>query len=122
VLALGYFKGSRVFNTLVRVLQNRDEDDIVRSGSVLSLSQLGNRKVLLQLLNVLKNRGDKVRLEVVKALGGFSDELSVKQLMMTIENRGEDSVLRSEAVIAMSQIQSEKVVDNLLSLIQPNCY
>ncbi|MCP4266178.1 MAG: HEAT repeat domain-containing protein [Candidatus Brocadiaceae bacterium] len=90
----------------------------MRSGAVLSLSHLSNRKALLQLIKALKNREDNVQLEFVRALGGFNDELSVKQLMVTIRNRREDSRLRSEAVVTMSQIQSEKVVDKLLSQIR----
>ncbi len=80
----------------------------MRSGAVLSLSHLSNRKALLQLIKALKNREDNVQLEFVRALGGFNDELSVKQLMVTIRNRREDSRLRSEAVVTMSQIQSKR--------------
>ncbi len=74
VLALGMFKDKRVFDVLVGVLLNTDEDDMVRSGAVLSLSRLGHKSALLPLLKVLKSRGDNVRLEVVKALGTFNDE------------------------------------------------
>jgi hypothetical protein len=68
---------------------------------------------------VLKYRGDNVRLNVIKALGVFNDELAVKHLMMIIKNRHEDVLLRSEAVMAISQMDSENVVDTLINLIQP---
>ncbi len=120
VLALGGFKDNRVFDALVKILLDTNENDLVRSGAVLSLKRSGNRKALLHMLKVLKNRGDTVRLEVVKALGTFHDELAVKHLMMIIKNRHEDPLVRSEAVIAMSQIDSEMVMETLTNLIQPN--
>ena len=119
VLVLGGFKNNRVFDALVKVLLDKDEDDTVRSGAVLSLSNYGNRKALLHLLKVLKNRGDSIRLNVIKALGAFNDELAAKHLMMIIENRHEDTLLRSKAVMAISQMDSENVVDTLINLIQP---
>ena len=73
----------------------------------------------MYLIKVLKNRGDNVRLDVIKALGGFNDELAVKHLMMIIRNRHEDTLLRSEAVMAISQMDGENVVDTLINLIQP---
>ncbi|MFQ5715313.1 MAG: HEAT repeat domain-containing protein [Candidatus Scalinduaceae bacterium] len=119
VLALGGYKDNRVFDALVKILLDTNENDLVRSGAVLSLSRLGNRKALLHLVKVLRNRGDNVRLEVVKALGAFNDELAIKQLMMIIKNRHEDSLVRSKAVMAMSQMDSEKVVETLINLIRP---
>lgn len=119
VLVLGGFKNNRAFDALVKVLLNKDEDDTVRSGAVQSLSHFGTRKALLHLLKVLKNRGDNVRLDVIKALGGFNDELAVKHLMMIIKNRHEDALLRSKAVMVISQMDNENVVDTLINLIQP---
>ena len=119
VLALGGFKNSRAFDTLVKVLLDKDEDDIVRSGAVLSLSHYGNRKALLHLLKVLKSREDNIRLDVIKVLGGFNDKLAVKHLMMIIKNRHEDTLLRSKAVMAISQMDTENVVDTLINIIQP---
>ncbi len=57
--------------------------------------------------------------DLVKVLGTFKDELAIKHLMMIIKNRHEDTQLRSEAVMAMSQMDSENVVDTLISVIQP---
>ncbi len=119
VLALGGFKNNRAFDALLKVLLDKEEDDTVRSGAVLSLSHYGNRKALLQLLKVLKNRGDNIRLEVIKVLGGFNDELAVKHLMMMIISRHEDTLLRSEAVMAISQTHCDNVVDTLINLVQP---
>ncbi|WP_096892686.1 sister chromatid cohesion protein PDS5 [Candidatus Scalindua japonica] len=119
VLALGSFKNNRVFDTLVKVLLDKDEDDTVRSGAIQSLCHFGNRKALLNLIKVLKNRGDNVRLDVIIALGGFNDELAFKHLMMIIKNRHEDTLLRTKAVMAISQMGSENVVDTLISLIHP---
>lgn len=118
-LALGGFKNSRAFDVLVKVLLDKDEDDSVRSGAVQSLSRYANRKALLPLLKVLKIRGDNIRVDVIKALVVFKDELVSKHLMMIINNEHEDTILRSKAVLALSQMDSENVVEALISIIQP---
>ncbi len=116
-LALGVFNSNRAFDALAKVLHNKDEDDTVRSRAVISLSHFGNRKALSHLLKILKTRDDNVRLDVIKALGAFNDELATKHLMMIIKNRHEDNLLRSTAVMAISQMDSENVVDILIRLI-----
>ncbi len=117
VLALGGFKVKRVLDVLAKVLLNQDEDLSVRSAAVSSMSQFGNKKALFHLLKVLKSRGDKVRLEVVKSLPTFKDELTFKNLVMIIENRSDEVQVRAEAITALSQIDRERSVAVLVDLI-----
>jgi HEAT repeat protein len=118
----------------LKVIKGENEDQYVRLSALSSLGKIIEniepeiliglldyrnsmiRKEATRCLGVLK---DNIRLEVVKALGTFKDELAVKHLMMIIKNRNEDTQVRSEAVMAMSQMENEKVVETLINLIQP---
>ena len=124
--ALGRIGSSYAVTPLIELVTDDEEKSMyLRESAAKALGMLGDMRAIEPLVNILENRNGlfgrftflKERIiETLGQLGQYGDEKSIRALKNALED--ESSVVRCEAIEALSQIENEKVVpiiENMLS-------
>jgi HEAT repeat protein len=100
-IALGNFKSnSRVVDTLINGLQNKDEILGTREAVIQSLGKIGDPKAVPFLITALDNKSFAIKLSAIKALGEIRDPQAIPPLKQIV-NADNDPCVKNEALSAL---------------------
>jgi HEAT repeat protein len=107
-IALGNFKNnSRVVDTLINGLQNKDEILGTREAVIQSLGKIGDPKAVPYLIISLDDRSFAIRISAIKSLGEIRDPRAVLPLKHIIDN-DDDPYIKNEALSSLKNIPVQK--------------
>lgn len=107
-IALGNFKSnSRVVDTLINGLQNKDEILGTREAVIQSLGKIGDPKAVPFLITALDDKSFAIKLSAIKALGEIRDPKAIPPLKQIV-NGDNDPDIKNEALSALSNFHVQK--------------
>ena len=107
-IALGNFKSnSRVVDTLINGLQNKDEILGTREAVIQSLGKIGDPKAVPFLITALDDKSFAIKLSAIKALGEIRDPKAIPPLKQIV-NGDNDPDIKNEALSALSNFPVQK--------------
>ncbi|MFN8529563.1 MAG: HEAT repeat domain-containing protein [Anaerolineae bacterium] len=86
VMKLGMLGGEEALRTLMLVVNNPNEDIIVRGRAALMLGKLGDARAVDPLIEALDDSGYQTRLNAAEALGKIGDPRAIKALLRVTES------------------------------------
>jgi HEAT repeat protein len=112
------FKKVDELGQLLKFLSD-EKNPLLRERAALAIGRMGDRRAVMPLLDALKDPSGP-QLQIVWALGKLDDERAVLPLINFLVKADQQRILYvgSEAVSALSKINSSKSLDPLLSVIK----
>lgn len=121
--ALGKFTelgetGQKFFalRALMSALQ-RHKNPAIRSGAAEALGLIGGSRAVVPLIDALSDPDDRVRQEVVTALGTIADPVALQPLMQILEST-EHKGIRRRAVVALGFLASNQAIPLLMNALE----
>ena len=114
VTRLGGFKDRKTVDTLIAVLQNREEMVSIRAAAVASLNALRDESAAPALRLALSDENSAIRLQAIAALSSIKDAKSVAKLSAMVTNPLETDAIRAAAVTALGNIGDKSSEDLLI--------
>ena len=112
VTRLGGFKDRKTVDTLIGILENREEMVSIRAAAAASLNALRDERSVPALRQALTDENSAIRQQAVAALGNIKDAKTVAKLKEMVENRLETDAIRAAAVTALGNI-GDRTSENL---------
>jgi HEAT repeat protein len=107
-IALGNFKNnSRVADTLINGLQNKDEILGTREAVIQSLGKVGDPKAVPFLITALDDKSFAIKLSAIKALGEIRDPKAILSLKHIVDNEN-DPYIKNEALSALKYFSMQE--------------
>jgi HEAT repeat protein len=107
-IALGNFKNnSRVADTLINGLQNKDEILGTREAVIQSLGKVGDSKAVPFLITALDDKSFAIKLSAIKALGEIRDPKAILSLKHIVDNEN-DPYIKNEALSALKYFSMQE--------------
>ena len=114
VTRLGGFKDRKTVDTLIAILENREEPVSIRAAAVASLNSLRDERSAPALRQALNDQNSAIRQQAIAALGSIKDAKSVAKLSEMVENQLETDAIRAAAVTALGNIGDKSSEELLL--------
>lgn len=96
---------------------NTVNDSKMGKDATMCLSGVKDKRAIESLINKVTDKDKEVRRGAVLALGVFKDEWAFKHLRMLIKDKNEDTSIRSQAIVTMSQMDSKKAVEIFIGVV-----
>ncbi len=120
VMKLGMLGGEEAVTHLIRIVDNKHEDTIVRARAAQLLGKLGDTRAVLPLIRALEAPGYQIPLHAVESLGMLGDARAIEPLRLIVETKKDR--LREAALKALQRLgyaNCESQPDEPLPLPQP---
>ena len=114
ITRLGGFKDRKTVDTLIGILQNKEEMVSIRAAAVASLNALRDERAAPALRQALNDENSAIRLQAIAALSSIKDAKSVTKLSEMVENQLETDAIRATAVTALGNIGDKSSEDLLI--------
>jgi HEAT repeat protein len=116
IVVLGNTESDKVIETFIKALKalKGKHPDVCKS-IVKALGQIGNKKTVEPLIQLLSDQDSTVRETTVQALGKIGSEKAVEPLIRLLADK--DSAVSKSTVQALGEIGSEKAVEPLIRLL-----
>lgn len=116
---IGFKDGGQKFlalRELMNALQHH-KNPAVRSGAAETLGLMGDSATVVALLNALSDPDDRVRQEVVTALGALGDPIALQPLMDILEST-EHKGIRRRAIVALGLLANNQAIPLLMNALE----
>jgi HEAT repeat protein len=119
-LALWGIKSEEAADSLMRVLEDKDEESNIRLIAAYALREIRSERVVELLIKILEDKDvdSDVRRKSVNALTKIRSERVVELLIKILEDKDEDSDVRGGAASALGEIKSEKGMQSLIKVLE----
>ena len=116
--SLGGYKDRKTVDTLIQVLENRDEYKSIRARAAASLGVLLDERAVAPLLAALNDENAEVRANAAVALGSLKDANAVDKLIELALNPLEDATVRANCVTALGLLGHSNAETALLNILR----
>ncbi len=118
-IALAKMANSKVLDTLINALNNKDPD--LREASVLALGEIKDSRTVVPLINALKDDSAYVRMRAVLELEKKDDPYITEALTKTAKD-DKSPYVRRRALMALSRTNDTRTVESLIACLKDDFY